>query len=48
MLEDLDANGLGRVLLKGSVESAAQTFVDPIWVGRCERMMAEKSSTCSH
>ena len=26
-LEDLDANGLGRVLPKGSVESAAQTFV---------------------
>ena len=26
-LEDLDANGLGRVLPKGSVESVAQTFV---------------------
>ena len=43
-----DANGLGRVLLKGSVESDAQTFVDPDWVGRGERMMAEKSSKCLH
>ena len=48
VLEDLDANGLGRVLLKGSVESDAQTFVDPDWVGRGERMMAEKSSKCLH
>ena len=47
-LEDLDANGLGRVLLKGSVESDAQTFVDPDWVGRSERMMAEKSPKCLH
>ena len=47
-LEDLDANGLGRVLLKGSGESDAQTFVDPDWVGRGERMMAEKSSKCLH
>ena len=47
-LENLDANGLGRVLLKGSVGSAAQTFVDPDWVGRGERMMAEKSSKCLH
>ena len=47
-LENLDANGLGRVLLKGSVESDAQTFVDPDWVGRGERMMAEKSSKCLH
>ena len=47
-LENLDGNGLGRVLLKGSVESDAQTFVDPDWVGRGERMMAEKSSKCLH
>ena len=46
--ENLDAKGLGRVLLKGSVGSAAQTFVDPFWVGRGERMMPEKSSKCSH
>ena len=30
-LEDLDANGMSSVLLKGSVESDAQTFVDPDW-----------------
>ena len=42
VLENLDANGLGRVLLKGSVGSAAKTFVDPVWVGRGERMMAER------
>ena len=42
------ANGLGRALLKGSVGSAAQTFVDPVWVGRGERMMAEKSSKYLH
>ena len=29
---------------KGDVGSDAQTFVDPVWVGRIERMMAEKSS----
>ena len=28
-LEDLDANGLGRVLLKGSVESASQLSLPP-------------------
>ena len=33
VLENLDANGLGRVLLKGVVGSAAQTLVDPVWVG---------------
>ena len=43
VLENLHANGLGRALLKGT---AAQTFVDPVWVGRGERMMAEKSSKC--
>ena len=32
VLENLDANGLGRVLLKGDVESAALTLVDPVWV----------------
>ena len=48
VLENLDANGLGRVLLKGDVGSAAQTFVDPVWVGRGERMMAEKSSRYLH
>ena len=36
-LENLHANGLGRALFKGSVGSAAQTFVDPAWVGRGER-----------
>ena len=39
--ENLNANGLGRALLKGSVGSAAQTR-------RGERMMAEKSSKCLH
>ena len=34
VLENFDANGLGGVLLKGSVESAAQTIVYPVWVGR--------------
>ena len=48
VLENLDANGLGRVLLKGDVESAVQTFVDPVWVGRSDRMMAEKSSRYLH
>ena len=47
-LEDLDAIGLGRVLLKRDVGSDAQTFVDPDWVGRSERMMAEMSSKCVH
>ena len=47
-LENLDAKGLGRVLLYGSVGSAAQTLVDPDSVGRGERMMAEKSSKCLH
>ena len=47
-LESLDANDVGRVLLKGSVESDAQTFVDPDWVGRGERVMAEKSPKCLH
>ena len=41
-MEDLDANGVGRVLLTGSVESDAQTFVDPDWVGRGERMTAKE------
>ena len=48
VLENLHANGLGRALLKGSVGSAAQTFVDPDWVGRGERTMAEKSSKSLH
>ena len=48
LLVNLDAKGLGRVLLKGSVGSAAQTFVDTVWVGRGERMMAEKSSKYLH
>ena len=48
VLENLHANGLGRALLKGSVGSAAQTFVDPVWVGRGERMMAEKSLKYLH
>ena len=39
-------NGLGSALLKGGVESAAQRIVDPVWVGRSERMMAEKISKC--
>ena len=30
VLENLDANGLGRVLLERDVGSAAQTFVDPV------------------
>ena len=48
VLENVDANGLGRVLLKEDVGSAAQTFVDPVWVGRSERMVAEKSSKYLH
>ena len=48
VLDKLHANGLGRALLKESVGSAAQTFVDPVWVGRGERMMAEKSLKCLH
>ena len=44
VLDNFHANGLGRALLKGSVGSAAQTFVDPVWVGRGERMVAGKSS----
>ena len=44
VLEKLDANGLGRVLLKGDVGCTTQTLVDPAWVGRGERIMAEKSS----
>ena len=35
---------LGEVLLMGDAGSAIQTLVDP----RGERMMAEKSSECSH
>ena len=30
VLENLDANSLGRVLLKGDVGSATQTLVDPV------------------
>ena len=48
LLENLDADGLGTVLLKGDVGSAAHTFVDPVWVGRGKRMMAEKSSRYLH
>ena len=44
VLENVYANGLGRVLLKEDVGSAAQTLVDPVWVGRGERTVAEKSS----
>ena len=43
-----DANGLGRVLLKGHAGSAAQTLVDPVWVGRGERTVAEKNSKHLH
>ena len=48
VLENLDANGLARVLLRGDVGSTAQTLVDPAWVGRGDRIMAEKSSKCVH
>ena len=48
VLENLDPNGLDKVLFEGVFGSAAQTFVDPVWVGRGERIMAEKSSMCSH
>ena len=48
VLENLDANGLDRVLLKGIVGSVVQTFVNAVRVGRGERMMAEKSSKCLH
>ena len=44
VLENLDTCGLGEVMLK----SAIQTLVDPPWVERGERTMAEKSSKCSH
>ena len=46
--EKLDADGLGRVLLKVDVGSTVQTLVDPAQVGRGERIMAEKSSKCLH
>ena len=48
VLENLDTNDLDKVLFEGVVGSAAQTFVDPVWVGRGERIMAEKRSMCSH
>ena len=48
VLENIDTCGLGEVLLKGDAGSAIQTLVDPGWVGRGERTMAEKSSKCSH
>ena len=48
VLENLDVNGLGRVLLERDVGSAAQTFVDPVWIGRGDRMMAWKSSRYLH
>ena len=48
VLQKLDANGLGRALLKGDVGSAAHTFVDPVRVGRSERTMTEKSSKYLH
>ena len=35
-------------LLTGDVGSAAQTLVDPVWVGRDERIMAGRSSECTH
>ena len=47
VLENLDTCGLGEVLLEGDAGSASQTLVDPAWVGRGERTMAEKSSKCS-
>ena len=37
---------LGQSAAQGDVGSAAQTLVDPVWVD--ERIMAEKSSKCSH
>ena len=43
LLENVDAYGLGRVLLKGDVGSAAQTLVDPAWVGRGEKIIASGS-----
>ena len=36
------------MLLKEDAGSAAQTLVDPVWVGRGERMTAEKSPKCLH
>ena len=48
VLENLDASGWGKVLLKEDAGSAAQTLVPPVWVGRGERMTAEKSSKCLH
>ena len=47
-LENLDTNGVGRVLLRGSVGSAAQALVNPVWFGRGERMTAEKSLKSLH
>ena len=43
VLENLDTCGLGEVLLKGDAGSAIQTLVDPAWVGRGERTMADKA-----
>ena len=48
VLETLDTSGLGKLLLKGDAVSPVQTLVEPAWVGRGERTMAEKSSKCSH
>ena len=48
VLENLDTCCLGEVLLKRDVGSAIWILVNPAWVGRGEKTMAEKSSKYLH
>ena len=48
VLENLVTCGLGEVLLKRDVGSAIWILVNPVWVGRREKTMAEKSSKFLH
>ena len=48
VLENLVTSGLGEVLLKRDVGSAMRMLVNPAWVGRGEKTMAEKSSKYLH
>ena len=36
------------MLLKGDVGSAAETLVDPVWVGRDDRILVGRRSECTH
>ena len=48
VLEDLDTCGLDEVLLKRDVGSVIRILVNPVWVGRGEKTMAEKCSKHLH